>query len=329
MLRSPGGGPGHTRPQHLVRGVPGEQVEPIVDHAGRHRRQRVEYVLHLRLHLLAPGRGATGDGGRVRQVGKLEQVLPLGLVEQQDAGHRAEHLRARVDLAALFQPGVPGDPDTGELCDLLTAQPGSTAPRARRQPCLLGGDPFPAGAQERGQLGTAMMPVRGGHGVHDSILPGRRRGCQVLRSTRISRLLVLASASRQAGSHDRHPRRCPACPPSSAARPEPLGRPRGGSHGAVHGRARRLRCQRGGPLDPCQPAHLRRWPATCYRRVRDHLRGASGHRRKGRARYPWPPAYVPGLAGPRSPLPRSAAAWPPRPLSWSRCASSRAPARPP
>ena len=77
-----------------------------------------------------PDVAAAGGGGRVRQVGQPEQVLPLGLVEQQGAGHRGEHLRARVDLAALFQPGVPGHADAGELRDLLAAQPRSPAARS-------------------------------------------------------------------------------------------------------------------------------------------------------------------------------------------------------
>ena len=91
-------------------------------------------------------------------------------------------------------------------------------------------------------------------------------------------------------------RRCPASPPLPAARAEPLGGSRGGSHRAVHGRPRRLRSQRRGPLDPCQPAHLRRRPATRYRGLRDHLRGAPGHRRQAR-RHPGPPAPVPVRPG--------------------------------
>src|SRR5262249_29921720 len=92
-------------------------------------------------------------------------------------------------------------------------------------------------------------------------------------------LLVLASAPRQAEGHDRRPRCCPAGPPLPAARAEPLVGSRGGTHRAVHGRAGCLRGQRRGPVDPCQPAYLRGRPATCYRRLRDHLRGVPGHRR--------------------------------------------------
>ena len=51
----------------------------------------------------------------------------LGGVEAQDAGERVEHLRRRLDVAALLEPRVPGQPDPGELGDLL-------APQARRAP---------------------------------------------------------------------------------------------------------------------------------------------------------------------------------------------------
>ena len=98
-----------------------QQVEPLGDHARGHRREPVDDLLDL-------GRQrafiAEAAGGRARDVGEPEQVGALHLVEHQRARHRVQHLDARVDRAALLQPGVPGDAHAGELRDLLAAQAG-------------------------------------------------------------------------------------------------------------------------------------------------------------------------------------------------------------
>ncbi len=65
------------------------------------------------------------------RVGEPEQVLALVRIEQQRPRDRVQHLRRGVDVAALLQPGVPGDADAGERGDLLAAQAGRTAPGGR------------------------------------------------------------------------------------------------------------------------------------------------------------------------------------------------------
>ena len=167
-------------PQHLIRGVPGEQVEPLVEHAGGQGHQRVQDLLDVGRDLLAAAAVRPGGPGRVRDVGQPEKVLPLGRVEQQGARHRAEHLGAGVDLAALLQPRVPGHPDAGQLRDLLPAQAGGAAPDAGREPGLLGADPLAPAAQEGGEFGPPLLPVGRGHHAHTPILPGPAGGCQVV-----------------------------------------------------------------------------------------------------------------------------------------------------
>ena len=103
--------------------------------SGGQRDQAVQDALDVRGDLLASSAGGGGLSGGVRHVGQPVQVLPLGLVELERLGHRAEHLHAGVDRAALFQPRVPGDADPGQLGDLFAAQPGRAAaqPRGERQ----------------------------------------------------------------------------------------------------------------------------------------------------------------------------------------------------
>src|ERR1700760_3435412 len=117
-------------------------------------------------------------GGR-GQVGRAEQVPALDGVEPQRARDGVEHLDAGVDRPSLFQPGVPGDADPGELRHLLAAQSRGPAPGAGRQAGVLRADPLAAAAQERRQLGPA-----GAAGAH---VPHLRSGAA---NTRITRLLV-------------------------------------------------------------------------------------------------------------------------------------------
>ena len=181
-----GGDPGE---QHGVHLVPREQVEPLGDHAGG-QRKGVEDQLDLggqRAVVAArEGRSRAGD------VGQPEQVRPFGGVEPQHPGDRVEDLDAGVDRAALLQPRVPGDADPGQLGELLAAQAAGAAASAGGQPDVLGADAFPAGAEERRELGPAGAgAVRGGcgHVIHPLLwartVPGGI-------STRITRLLVPA-----------------------------------------------------------------------------------------------------------------------------------------
>src|SRR5262249_35851142 len=84
-----------------------------------------------------------------------EQVRALVRVEEQRPGDGLEHLRGSVDVAALLEPRVPGDPDPGELRHLLAPQARSTAAPRGRQTHLIRRDPLPAPAEERGELAAA------------------------------------------------------------------------------------------------------------------------------------------------------------------------------
>jgi hypothetical protein len=173
-------GADHPGPQRGVRLIPAEQVIPLVQHRGRERHQAVHDALDVRRHLVAGARRAPGRAGGFRNIGQPVQVLPLGLIEPQGLGHRAEHLGAGLDRAALLEPRVPGDAHPGQLGDLLPAQPGGATAQPRGQPHLLRADPFPAAAQERSQLSAARTVPVGRHGGHNLIMPGSGGWCQVL-----------------------------------------------------------------------------------------------------------------------------------------------------
>src|SRR5262249_53229217 len=91
-------------------------------------------------------------------------VPRLGRVQPQGACDGVQTLAAGVDRPALLEPGIPGDPDPGELCDLLPSQPGGAAAHARRQADVVRGQPGPPAAQEVRQLdppGRGHWPARG------------------------------------------------------------------------------------------------------------------------------------------------------------------------
>jgi hypothetical protein len=131
----------------LVGPVVREDVGAGVVHGGRERVQ----LVHHRDDAVGDG-AALQVGGRLRHPGEGEQVPALVPVEPQGAGDGREHLLGRADVAPLLEPRVPGDPDAGELRDLLPAQAGGASPARERQPHLLRGDPLAAAAQERRQL---------------------------------------------------------------------------------------------------------------------------------------------------------------------------------
>ena len=71
--------------------------------------QLVEHRTQLRRHDVRVLRCA-----RRRQPGEREQMGPLVPVEHQRPRDRVEHLIGRVDVASLFEPGVPSHPHAGE-----------------------------------------------------------------------------------------------------------------------------------------------------------------------------------------------------------------------
>ncbi|GDY65824.1 hypothetical protein SAV14893_052170 [Streptomyces avermitilis] len=119
--------------QQPVGPVVGEDVVPAVLDARRNR-----------LQLFQQGTLGVGDRRAVRaglgvgRAGQVEQVGALAGVEEQGAGQRVEHLHRDLDVPGLFQPGVPGDADRGELRDLLPAQTRGAPPTAPGRPTCSG-----------------------------------------------------------------------------------------------------------------------------------------------------------------------------------------------
>ena len=210
----------HAREQHLVGGVPGQDVEPLGHHAGRQRAQPVQDDLDLR----PQHRAALVRVRRVRHLGQPEQVLPLDRVQLERPGHRLEHLHAGPDRAALLEPGVPGHPHAGQLRHLLTAQPGRPAPVPAGQPGVLRRDPLAPAAQERRQLMTplSLSPLASGP-------PSRRLPSLVAPPSLLSP--VTAAALWLAG--DAAPVRLSHAPPSPSARRLHPACPRRGLPGGV------------------------------------------------------------------------------------------------
>ena len=111
--------------------------------------------------------------------GQLMAVLDATIVNVAVPSMHAD-LHAGVDPAALFQPGVPGDTDPGQLREFLAAQASGAAAATGRQAHVLWGDALPPAAQERGQLGPAGAVAGHRHGPHIPILASRTRPCQVV-----------------------------------------------------------------------------------------------------------------------------------------------------
>ncbi len=125
----------------------------------------------MRVRARRGGRGVDGSG-------QPEEVGALAGVEHQGAGQRVEDLFGDLDVAGLFEPGVPGDADGGELRDLLAAQARRAPATAAGQSDLLRRDALTAVAQEGGELVPPDLAAAGGDGavrlgVHR---PGRSHG---------------------------------------------------------------------------------------------------------------------------------------------------------
>src|SRR4029077_13305049 len=87
-----------------------------------------------------------------RRLGQPVEVLPLGPVQPERAGYRVEHLGAGVDLASLFQPGVPGHADASQQRHFLAPQPRRTAPGTGRHAEIARAEPGPPRLQELTEL---------------------------------------------------------------------------------------------------------------------------------------------------------------------------------
>ena len=120
-------------------------------------------------------------------LGEREEMTALRRIEPEGAAQPLEELRRDLDLAALLEPGVPGDTDPGELREFLATQAGGAAAASGGQAHVLRRDALPAGAQERGEFGPAGEASGRGHVSHPPAVPAGAPGGA---STRISRLLV-------------------------------------------------------------------------------------------------------------------------------------------
>nr|WP_228720868.1 hypothetical protein [Nitrogeniibacter mangrovi] len=96
--------------------------------------------------------------------GQLEQVVALGRRALQGLGDGLEGPGGGFDVAALFQPGVPGGADVGQLGHFLTTQPRGAAPADLGQAQARGVQMLAAGAQEGAQRLVALSV--GGIEVH-------------------------------------------------------------------------------------------------------------------------------------------------------------------
>jgi len=79
----------------------------------------------------------------------------LGRIEVEHPGQRVEDARRGRDVTALLEPGVPGEPDPGQLRDLLAPQTGRAAPAVDRQAEALRRRALAMVAQELGELVAA------------------------------------------------------------------------------------------------------------------------------------------------------------------------------
>src|ERR671924_931575 len=94
-------------------------------------------------------------------------MTALSAIEPQRLGERVEHALRWVARAPLLEPDVVVDADTGELRQLLTAQPRHAASGGALEPELLGLD---TGSPRPEEL-THLPPL-----VHCSIIGDRRGG---------------------------------------------------------------------------------------------------------------------------------------------------------
>jgi hypothetical protein len=102
-------------------------------------------------------------------VGKVGQVLALGLVQLQGARQRVEHDVGDPGEIAALELGVVLDAHTGEVGHLAALQPRhAPVETERRQAGALRGEPGPPGGEEVPDFGTV---------VHLATVGGRARVC--------------------------------------------------------------------------------------------------------------------------------------------------------
>lgn len=95
--------------------------------------------------------------------GKAEEVRALAGLELESTSDGAEDLRRSPNIPTLFEPGVPGQADTGEIGDLFSSQTWGPAPLTGLETDGSRGNPRAAALQEIAKLGA------GGGGVNTRI----------------------------------------------------------------------------------------------------------------------------------------------------------------
>lgn len=106
----------HGRVQGPAQRVDSQDVEHVVTHESRCGGHRGEQVLDADAHLR---RGGTAPAAgrrlwRVRRLGQVFEVRPLGVVELQCAGHGVQHTVGHSLQVAPLESGVVLDTDPGE-----------------------------------------------------------------------------------------------------------------------------------------------------------------------------------------------------------------------
>ena len=113
---------------------------------------------------------STGGSPSIRALGDLEQVGALGRRELQRPRHRRQRLRRGRDVAALLQPGVPGDAEAAALRHLLAPQAGRAAALAGRQAEAGGRQARAMGTQELAQRALLTAGTVGHGGIYTRII---------------------------------------------------------------------------------------------------------------------------------------------------------------
>ncbi|GAA3031875.1 hypothetical protein GCM10020000_06030 [Streptomyces olivoverticillatus] len=132
--------------------VPGDHIGAAAEDVGRGVVHGVEEVLHRGAYALRAARARRLLAARS---GQVVEVVPLGPAQPQRVGYRVEHCRGDVLSPALFEPGVVGHADPGDLGEFLAAQTRHAAAAAmRRQAHVLGPQPGAAGTEELAQFGA-------------------------------------------------------------------------------------------------------------------------------------------------------------------------------
>ena len=95
--------------------IPGKDVPPTPPHKGGHAAQLIEYLLDRRANALMLDVGV--DNWLTHR--KLEKLDAFGRLELQHTRKIVQGARRNADRPLLFEPGVPGGADTGQLRHFL------------------------------------------------------------------------------------------------------------------------------------------------------------------------------------------------------------------